>query len=115
MYIQNSSTNTDDNSNKSFNTNNYSLNLSADEKSRRLSLFTKPSDTTSKSAYNRKRRLIRNLKRTLKALGSDEQGGIILEEALNDPEFCTLKKKLVLLLLKNMLSTVMSQTICSNV
>ena len=42
--VQVSSTNTDDSSSKSSNTNHISLNLSAEEKSQRLSLFTKPTD-----------------------------------------------------------------------
>ena len=84
---------TDENSDKSLNTNQSSLTLSSKEKTRRLSLFTRDNDSSNKVAYNRKLRLIRNLKRTLKALGNDEQGGIILEETLNDPEFENLRKK----------------------
>ena len=91
--IQASSSNTDKDSDKSSCTNQFSVTLSAEEKSRRLSLFTKPSDKTDRSAYERKRHLIQKLKRTLKALGSDEQGGVILQEALNDPDFQNLKKK----------------------
>ena len=91
--IQASSLHSDESSEKSSRTNQHYVSLSVEEKARRLSLFMKDSDSSSKSAYNRKRRLIRNLKRTLKALGSDEQGGIILEEALNDPTFYNLKRK----------------------
>ena len=87
---------TDESSDKNSRTTHFSVSCSAEEKSRRLSLFSKPSDKSNRTAYDRKRHLIHKLKRTLKALGNDDQGGVILEETLNDPVFHNLKKKLVL-------------------
>ena len=72
---------------------NVNLDLSSEEKSRRLQLFSKNGDRSDRSAYNRKRRLIMKLKSTLKKLGNEDQGGVILEETLNEPEFKNLKKK----------------------
>ena len=80
-------------SDKSSNEMQSNLDLSSEENSERLLLFTKKSDRSEKSAYNRKHRLIMKLKSTLKKLGNADQGGIILEETLNDPEFENLKKK----------------------